>query len=250
MSALHAALTTRVEQPSTPELTALVGLAEQIYLLSSRSNHLVPPRYPLPFDALRDWVWTGALPGGYATDLPISPAQLALAATGVNQALAALPERNRVRWTLRVRPDSFSGLCATLQTTDPVPALVHLFDREGGAFVFPDGFQLSPGSLVLVDGFVTTAQGGCPGTKVEVLVASVVSLPSAVAEDANRNGIPDDWERLFLGGLSLDPLQDSDHDLVSDLGEFLGGSDPHDPAAVPVVPIADVTPPDLKITLT
>lgn len=250
MSALHDALTVRVEQPSTPELTALVGLAEQIYLLSSRSNHLVPPRYPLPFDALREWIWTGVLPGGYATDLPTSPAQLALAAAGVNQALATLPDRERVRWILRVRPDSFTSFCATLETTDPAPTLVHLFDREGGAFVFPDGFQLSPGTLVWVEGFLTAAQGGCPGTKVEVLVASVVSLPSVVAEDANRNGIPDDWERLFLGGLSPDPLQDSDHDLVSDLSEFLGGSDPHDPAAVPVVPIADVTPPNLKITVT
>lgn len=168
----------------------------------------------------------------------------------MSQALALLPSRQRVDWVLRVREDSFTGPCATLDTTDGTPGPVHLFDSTGDAFVFPDGFALLPGTQVRVEGYPTTAAGPCAGTKVEVLQASLVSLPESVGGDANQNGVPDDWELLFLGGLIIDPFQDSDKDQIPDVQEFFGGSDPKDPGAVPLVPVPDVTPPEIELVVT
>jgi hypothetical protein len=250
MMTFHDLLTARVSSPPTPEWQALVTLCEQIHLLSAQSHNADPTRYPLPFDALRSWIWSGVLPGGYATDVPGLPSLLEPAAAGVAQALALLPSRQRIAWILRVREDSFTGPCATLDTTDGTSGPVHLFDSSGEAFLFPDGFVLLPGTRVRVEGYSTTANGPCSGTKVEVLQASLVSLPEAVGGDANQNGVPDDWELLFLGGLIMDPAQDSDQDLVSDLEEFLGGSDPQDPGAVPAIAVPDVTPPEIEIVVT
>jgi hypothetical protein len=50
--------------------------------------------------------------------------------------------------------------------------------------------------------------------------------------DSDGNGLPDWWEQTFLGHLTgTDPSADDDHDGVSNLAEFLAGTNPADPAS-------------------
>lgn len=216
--------------------------------LMTRPPSPVPRRSRKPLAGLI-LLWNGVLPGGYATDLPVTPQTLTLAAAGVEQALTTLPLRQRVQVLLRVRVDSFFGTCATLETLDNPPTIVNLFDADGFVLAFPDAFLLPAGTILSFDGYFSAASANCPGTKFEALSATVVTLPPSPSEDQNQNGLPDDWELLFLGGLSQNPLEDSDKDQYSDLEELLGGSDPQDPGNVPLFPVMDLTPPELAISI-
>jgi len=44
--------------------------------------------------------------------------------------------------------------------------------------------------------------------------------------DSNVNGLPDAWERTFFGGLGVDPNADPDGDGLSNLEEYLAGTNP------------------------
>jgi hypothetical protein len=44
--------------------------------------------------------------------------------------------------------------------------------------------------------------------------------------DSNANGLPDAWERIYFGTLGINPNADSDGDGVSNLEEYLAGTNP------------------------
>lgn len=52
------------------------------------------------------------------------------------------------------------------------------------------------------------------------------------AEDSDSDGLPDDWERFWLGGLGESGNDDSDADGSSHVGEWMAGTDPRSPASV------------------
>ena len=49
--------------------------------------------------------------------------------------------------------------------------------------------------------------------------------------DADGDGLPDDWEVFYFGSLSQDAQEDSDSDGISNLNEYLAGTDPTDAAS-------------------
>lgn len=55
-----------------------------------------------------------------------------------------------------------------------------------------------------------------------------------LAPDSDHDGMPDAWELQYFGTLSRDGTGDYDNDGVTDLREYLGGSDPANPLSVPV----------------
>ena len=65
--------------------------------------------------------------------------------------------------------------------------------------------------------------------------------------DSDGNLLIDSWELLFLGMLGSDPFGDDDKDGYSNLQEMMEGTDPHDTAGAPPVPVAKLNVPVLNI---
>src|SRR5439155_15773400 len=64
-----------------------------------------------------------------------------------------------------------------------------------------------------------------------------VTIVTGASLDSDGDGMPDEWEIMHqmnpMSALCDDgPDFDSDHDGVSNLGEYLSGTDPHDPNSV------------------
>ncbi|MFA0810866.1 hypothetical protein, partial [Microbulbifer epialgicus] len=51
-----------------------------------------------------------------------------------------------------------------------------------------------------------------------------IFIPGPIDEDAD--GIKDSWEYIYFGGLDHDMSLDTDGDTISDLNEYLNGTDP------------------------
>jgi hypothetical protein len=57
-----------------------------------------------------------------------------------------------------------------------------------------------------------------------------VRIPSE--SDTDADGLPDYWENQFFGNLSAEPMKDTDQDGTLNIGEYLAGTDPANPASV------------------
>jgi GH25 family lysozyme M1 (1,4-beta-N-acetylmuramidase) len=88
----------------------------------------------------------------------------------------------------------------------------------------------STGSIPGISGNVDhDVFNGTPATLVSTLV---------IVGDSDSDGMPDAWERLWFGGLGEPANGDYDLDGVSNLAEYLAGTNPTDGPPTVVVPIA------------
>ncbi len=244
---MYHSLETLVLQAPSPQVQALLTVAREIYRVSSVSNNAAPGLYRPPLDVLRDFIRDGIVHSNYIAAGSFPPALLANAAAGVHSVMQQLGSRPVTNLTLRVRPDSIGSACTTLETADLASTPVNLFALGGGAFDFPDTFQLQPGALVEVVGRPDVISTTCAGLNVEVLAVSLEAVPVRSDGDADGNLLIDTWEMALLGGLGADPFDDADGDGYSNLQEMWEGSDPTDRRGAPAVPIAALTLPTLHV---
>jgi probable HAF family extracellular repeat protein len=59
--------------------------------------------------------------------------------------------------------------------------------------------------------------------------------------DADGNGLPDDWEMFYLGATGIDPNGDDDGDGITNLQEFQLRTDPHQSDALPAFTFASIS---------
>ena len=71
-----------------------------------------------------------------------------------------------------------------------------------------------------------------------------------VAVDANGNGINDDWELANFGRIGVDPTADPDGDGMSNLQEFLAGTDPTNAASAFCITSIALEGTDVRVTWT
>jgi hypothetical protein len=104
--------------------------------------------------------------------------------------------------------------------------------RSGRGFLYLDT-NAPPGDYVITFSAVTNyvtppAQTNTLASRGTLRVEGRYGFP-----DVNHNGISDLWERRYLGEVAAShpPDTDTDHDGMSDLAEFLAGTDPTNPAS-------------------
>jgi hypothetical protein len=231
----------------SPEVQSLNALTHEIYRVSSLSNNAAPGQYRLPLDTLREFLRDGVIHSNYLAAGSFPAPLLADATAAVQFVMNNLGSRPVTNLNLRVLPDTFAGACTTLETADLAATPVNLFALGGGAFDFPDTFNLLPGSVVQVVGRPDVSSSTCAGLNVEVLSIALAAIPARSDGDADGNLLIDSWEQMLLGMVGSDPFGDDDGDGYSNLQEMLEGTDPHDGLGVPVVPIAGLNLPALNI---
>jgi hypothetical protein len=78
-------------------------------------------------------------------------------------------------------------------------------------------------------GFVYSAN--CGWISLSNALAFVQTDTIAPGADSDGNGLPDAWELLHFGHIGVDPNADPDGDGMSNLQEYLAGTDPNDPSS-------------------
>ncbi len=232
---------------SLPEadFVTLRALANDIYRISSLSNNAAPGRYPLPVEALRQFIATGVLHSNYAAVTSITPAARTAAKTSVDTLLASIRPRPIVTVDLAITPATFDGECTVLETV-PGGSPRNLFTAPGVPFKFPQSFEIVDGAMIRVRAF-NDLDEDCTGADLQVISASLLSVPPVPLADVDGDMLPDAWECVFLAG-NGDPNGDLDGDGIPNLQEYLDGTDPGDNVYKALAKV-DLSPPILQINL-
>jgi len=240
--ALHRAISNAIPDAASLNLRRL---ALDFYRISSLSNNATPGRYPLPVDALRQFIASGVVHSNYALVTAVSPADQTSARAATVALLAALKPRPVTTLDLVVTPSTFEGDCTVLLTV-PGAQPRNLFTAPGVPFKFPDSFEIVDGAMIRVRAF-SDLEEDCAGTDLEVITANLLSVPPVPLADLDGDLLPDAWECVFLGG-NGDPNGDLDGDGISNLQEYLDGTDPGDNVYKALAKV-DLSPPFLDINL-
>lgn len=227
-----------------PAYATARAAATAIYRVSSANANANPPgTYLPPFDVLRAFVRGEPLPEPYASEVLIANKNLEAAQAALVSLRDDLAPRPVGTFLLRVEPDSFTGPCRGLTDLDTADT-VHLFAVPGQPYQGTDGFDLIPDTEVLVTAY-TDLESFC-GTAVEVIDLSILSFPPVAFIDGDDNLLPDEWEWALLLGLGNDPFDDDDGDGISNLQEYLDGTDPLDALSKDGGAV-DLSPPPINI---
>ena len=80
--------------------------------------------------------------------------------------------------------------------------------------------------------------------------ATFTTASLLVPEDFDANGLNDDWEVQYFGQIGVDPDADGDGDGLSNLQEFLSGTDPTDAASAFRISAVAIEGDDIRVTWT
>ena len=261
---LFETIRSEIESPTAPSTSALRQLANEIYRISAARTGTTPGLYPSPFETLRSVIrqlsptsdsvdGTISLPGegnnptSYAAAHTLNAAALNRADSALVHLLSLIPSRTTQTFTATITSTSFSGVVPVLES-ESSPAGLRLYDAKGEPFVFPQSFDLPPGTTLEILAF--TDRSDLPtgtGNAVEAISATITGFPSGTNGDLNQNAIDDEFEHHFLGG-PVDPFGDADMDGYINLQEALDGTNPADPSSSPAGAPLPATLPPVRIT--
>ncbi len=241
IKSVYAAISNLTLNSTLGAILNLRAVVAEIYDICSARNNTNPATYASPVDEVRHFLWRGTLDSNYLA-VSANAGLFASASAGANTILSSVQPRPVTNLTLVVRADSFSGYCRTFDIQGTAAA-VNLFDAEAAPFLFPESFELLPGSRIEVVGFPDVSYSVCPGQDLEVISIGLAHVPVASDLDTDGNLLLDTWERLFLEGLGSNPFGNADGDAYSNLQEMFEGSDPSDAMNIPATaPVAFAAP--------
>jgi hypothetical protein len=99
---------------------------------------------------------------------------------------------------------------------------------SGGGSVFTPALS-ADGSTVA---FTSAADDFVTGDFNGQLDVFTVGVPALAVVDSDHDGLPDDWETYYFGGLGPDGTADADGDGQSNLAEYIAGTNPGDAVSV------------------
>ena len=229
------------------DLSQLRLLTRDLYRISSELHNANPGVYASPVTVLRQFIADGTLDVAYAAETSVLPADQASAFSGVQTLLNSTPSRPYQTLQLVVRPDTFDGECTLLDTPGGLETWA-LFHDGGAAYRALEAFDLIPGTRLQVSGYPDLASVACGPNGMEVESISLALVPAASTYDLDGNLLIDSWEQVFFGG-AVNPFDDDDFDLFSNLQEMFEGSDPNDGLGIPGVAVESLAPPVLNIEI-
>ena len=216
-----------VETSTNPAVASLRAVVQDIYRIDSLLNNTNPSRFVLPVDEIRYFLWQGTFDSNYLAWATTSN-QFAAATSGGAAILAAVSGRPVTNVFLTVRNDTLTGSCHILDLLVGGVTFA-LQDAAGLPFIFPNNFQLLPGTVVQISGYTDVTNSSCAYPAIEVTSALLNSVPIATDTDASGNLLVDSWEKRFFGAVGLiDPFGDADADGYQNIQEMLDGTDPLD----------------------
>lgn len=240
-----AAIQNSLRNSADPDIANLRTVTGDVYTISSRWANVVRGGFPLPVDALRQFLATGAVPPAYGNKvltpvdggppLPEAPYSLLTdvrftsAREGMDKVLASFSPRPWSNFDLIVRPDTVQFSC-TLLDKAVGPGTVDLVGFDGTPFKFPGSFSITAGTRLQVAAYTGLPDGPC-GPAVEVIeiggvpATAITSIPVPTPVSGS-NLLPDDWELFFFGQTGLDPFSSPPGTDLSLLQLYLDGKDP------------------------
>ena len=237
------ALNAAVESPAGADLRAV---AQEIYRISSCYGNDSPGTYEAPLDALRFFIWSGALPAGYAAESALPAAQVTAARNSILP-LVQSAVLTRPLTTVAVGPAALPVAGATAVDSVPAGPRYALIDALGRPFELPETFDLPSGSVMTVTGYTDRpARKGL--ATIEVTSVTVNSLAAPTPADTDGNLLPDAWELAFFGAIGQDPMTSGDGSGYSKLQEYFEGTDPGCATDSPATPPVFIGPSNVRVT--
>ena len=214
-------LYTSAASASSPAF-AFRQLARDVYTTYGQSP-ITDPREEEPVEALRQIVITGTVPTWYQSRLSISASGLSRALSHITAIVDNAPTRT---WSVQTffLPGSPSPIGLSL-LNDTGSATHAMINAEGAPVQLGDSLDVGPGDPIQVTAFTDVPTvGGYPA--LEVISATLDSLPINVGEDTDMDLIADAYERYHFGGLHRSSYEIGDGGGYTLIQEYLDGSDP------------------------
>jgi hypothetical protein len=260
LSKLHSLLDLGVKAtPGSAGVQALRTLAadtfekfDSVWLPPSASApNGVTAAFPAPIDLLRSLARGNPPPQGYLDVSTLTPAQITSARTAIATLLATPAPRPESTLTLTARADSFRDDCTVFNNGATPVALV---DSTGNPWRFRSAIALPIGGQLQVRGFTDRPPPppACAASTLEIITATILTLPGATLIDSDGDSLGDDWERVFFGDLSQIGSGDFDGDGFTNAQEQAAGTDPAGSPSAPFAPLIAFTPlpiPELVVAL-
>jgi len=211
---------------------ALRKLARDVYAQHNALAGDALDALPFPVDELSSFVQSSGLSAGYLAGSTLTPLERSSAAAKLASIITTAPERSSLTQTFYTRFGGSGPGVSLLEDSASSPRL--MLDENIRPLSLPDANEAPYGTPILV-----TAYNDLPTiggyTALEVTSLSLLTLPTIVGDDTDRDLMADTWELRYFGTLDHDTFFNADGSLYSVAQEYLDSTNPLRASSSPVL---------------
>lgn len=211
---------------------ALRKLARDVYAQHNALATDALASLPFPMDELISFVNTGTLSTAYLTATSLTPAEQSAASAKLSSIRTSAPERSSVTQTMYTRYGAPTPGKPLLDDAGSNPSL--MLDASIRPLSLPDANEAPTGTPIQITAYNDLPQiAGYPALEVSSL--ALLSLPTIVGDDTDRDLLADSWELHYFGTMMHDTFFNADGSLYSVGQEYLDATNPLSAASSPVL---------------